>query len=401
MSTQDQPHRRVRTRRIGALSTALLAICAALAATVPAGALAAPPTIKAVKPAQGSESGGTQVKIKGANLATATSVKFGSVEASYEAKPSGTLITAIAPPGVGTVNVTVTTPEGTTPAGPKDEFSYVAVGPPVVKSVTPKKSPVIGGKKFTVKGANFGGATAVDFGGKPATSFTVKSESLIVGVTPRGAGLVDVRVTTPEGTSAIEPGDEFEYLETGTIQVHEISPTQGPAVGGTEVTISGENFADVLSVQFGEDSVPFTALGEKEITAISPASTVEILHVTVTTFYGTTGDFYCHREEGCHESDRFRVVEPTVTGVSPSHGPTAGGTPVTVTGSGFAVGTTRTTLQVNKVPASDVECSSISTCTFLAPPGKAGAQFVKAFVESDDPGGQTSQENPEAVFTYE
>jgi hypothetical protein len=84
------------------------------------------PTVTKVAPSRGYWGGGTIVTIKGKHLADASVVRFGS-EAS-PAPPtvlSDTAITAIAPKGpVGTVDVTVTTPGGTSAVSKKDHFLY-------------------------------------------------------------------------------------------------------------------------------------------------------------------------------------------------------------------------------------------------------------------------------------
>ena len=50
--------------------------------------------------------------------------------------------------------------------------------------------------------SSFLGASAVAFGSAYATSFTVASDTELLAVAPAGTGSVDVRVTTPSGTSA-------------------------------------------------------------------------------------------------------------------------------------------------------------------------------------------------------
>ena len=65
---------------------------------------------------------------------------------------------------------------------------------------------------MTITGTGFTGATAVDFGTTPATSFTVVSDTSITADSPAGTGTVDVTVTTPGGTSATSPADQFTYV---------------------------------------------------------------------------------------------------------------------------------------------------------------------------------------------
>jgi hypothetical protein len=58
---------------------------------------------------------------------------------------------------------------------------------------------------------------------------------------------------------------------------------------------------------------------------------------------------------------------PTVTAVSPDNGPTAGGTTVTVTGSGFVEGST--SVAFGTTPATAVTVTSDTTLTATSPPG--------------------------------
>jgi len=66
---------------------------------------------------------GTNVVLQGAGVSTAKTVNFGSQEVTPEVK-SPTEVVAEAPPGSGTVPVTVSTSEGTTHETPSDQFTY-------------------------------------------------------------------------------------------------------------------------------------------------------------------------------------------------------------------------------------------------------------------------------------
>jgi hypothetical protein len=64
----------------------------------------------------------------------------------------------------------------------------------------------------TITGTDLTGASAVAFGSTPAASFTVVNSTTITAVSPaRPAGIVDVRVTTPGGQSAVNAGDTFKF----------------------------------------------------------------------------------------------------------------------------------------------------------------------------------------------
>jgi IPT/TIG domain len=82
------------------------------------------PTVTEMTPKTGPETGGTEVTITGTNFTTASSVSFGATPASMVKVNSAESITAVSPPGTGTVSVTVKTAGGTSASIPADEFTY-------------------------------------------------------------------------------------------------------------------------------------------------------------------------------------------------------------------------------------------------------------------------------------
>ena len=65
--------------------------------------------------------------------------------------------------------------------------------------------------------------------------------------------------------------------------------------------------------------------------------------------------------------------------MTPSSGPTAGGTSVTVTGTGFALGSA-TTFKFGRTKAASVSCASSTSCTVVSPAHEAGTVDVIATV---------------------
>lgn len=83
------------------------------------------PRVTSVSPSEGPTTGGTTVTITGRRLAEATAVDFGAAAASSFTVVSPTEVTAVSPPhAAGTVDVTVTTPSGTSAVTAKDHFTY-------------------------------------------------------------------------------------------------------------------------------------------------------------------------------------------------------------------------------------------------------------------------------------
>jgi hypothetical protein len=110
-----------------------------------------------------------------------------------------------------------------------------------------------------------------------------------------------------------------------------ISPTFGPATGGTAVTIFGDAFTAATKVYFGTTAAASVTInGDTSITAVTPAESPATVDVTVVSPGGTSFT---------SSNDQFTLYgRPSVTGVSPNRGPLSGGYWVTVTGTHF-VGT--------------------------------------------------------------
>jgi hypothetical protein len=135
-------------------------------------------------------------------------------------------ITAVAPGGTGVVDVTVTNRGGTSASSSADRFTYVPKAPaPKVKSVAPAAGPAAGRISVTIGGSGFVGVTAVRFDGVAAAVFTTESPSSLTAVSPpASAGMADVTVTTPNGTSAVSLYDRFKF---GPPKVTSVSPASG------------------------------------------------------------------------------------------------------------------------------------------------------------------------------
>jgi hypothetical protein len=169
------------------------------------------PTVTEVSPAAGPLSGGRRVTLRGTHFTGTTAVKFGSTSARRVRVLSATKLTVRTPPrAAGTVHVRVTTPSGTSPAVAADRYSYLKA--PTVGSVSPRSGPARGGGTITVTGTHFTADAKVTFGSTRGTHLTVQSSRrLTVRAPSHTAGTVDLRVTTPGGTSARVKADRYTY----------------------------------------------------------------------------------------------------------------------------------------------------------------------------------------------
>ncbi len=92
------------------------------------------PTVTGVQPNFGPTAGGTQVTITGTNFVGVTGVDFGQTAATNVKVESETKITATAPAGSSTVDVTVTAAGGASARGSADTFAYESTAPPIQSS---------------------------------------------------------------------------------------------------------------------------------------------------------------------------------------------------------------------------------------------------------------------------
>ena len=77
--------------------------------------------------------------------------------------------------------------------------------------------------------------------------------------------------------------------------------------------------------------------------------------------------------------DTYEFV-PTIIALRPNSGSTAGGTSVTVTGTGFGLGTKATVFKFGSTAAASVNCVSSTECTLVSPAHAAGKVTVRATV---------------------
>jgi hypothetical protein len=343
--------------------------------------VASGPVVSSISPTSGPAIGGTTVTIVGNGFTGANKVLFGTATSTF-AVNSDTQITAVSPAGNGTVHVMVITPTGPSATSTADRFTYQII--PKIMSISPTSGPAAGGTTVTIRGEGLTGASQVLFGTVPARSFTVNSATQITAVSPAGSGTVDVMVSTPAGTSATSAADRFTYVPTPAPVpfIQSISPTSGPAAGGTTVTITGTNFNGATKVQFGSTVVSFTLTSATQITVKSPGGSGTV-DVRVTTPAGTSAP---------NSTDRFTYVPtPTVTGISPTAGPIAGKTSVIIRGAGF----TGATKVLFGTTAASFRLNSPTQITAVSPAGTAGTVDVKVIT----PGG-TSATSIADRFTY-
>jgi hypothetical protein len=278
-------------------------------------------------------------------------------------------------------------------SAPSQEVSTFIPLPPTITAVTPNAGSYVGGTAVTITGTNFRSGATVWFGWVRAASTVVVSGTTITAVTAASpGGLVDVRVTNPDGLSAIRPA-AFLFADT-RVTVASVLPGAGPVGGGTAVTITGKNFVAGSVVRFGGvAATSVTVQSPTSIVAVTPARPVGSVAVSVAAPNGETGSL----------ANGFTYVTgaPTVAAIAPATGSKAGGTAVTITGTNFSAGAA---VSLGGRPATNVVVVSATRITAVSGPAPAVAngadpalpQVVNVVVtNSDGQSGQRAQ-----AFTY-
>jgi hypothetical protein len=181
-------------------------------------------------------------------------------------------------------------------------------------------------------------------------------------------------------------------------------PSPNTPISGTHGTVRGKdngNFLEAIGSSLVDNSfsVPgATGCGGALSFLIDPIINVDI------GLPAAAGSNTAIMESSLEQGNTDYVLQywptPTITNISPNTGPKAGGTLVTVTGTGFGPGSAVTAFKFGKVLGTSVNCISNTTCTVVAPTDsakKAGPVDVGVTVHN-----KTSKKNPPAdQFTYE
>lgn len=331
------------------------------------------PTVSAVVPGQGSYLGGTAITITGTGFLAGAGVTIGGTAATGITVVSATQITATTPAGVvgaAVVRVTNTDGQAGTLGG---AFTYLGP-PPMVASVSPVSGTSLGDTLITITGTDLVSGATVSVGGVAATNVTWVSSVQLTAKTPaRTAGAATIVVTNPDAQTGSLPAG-YAYTAATPPTVTGLSPATGSTGGGTVLTITGNGFANGATVSIGGAAATGVAvLSATSITARAPAGAAGLASVVVTnpdTQSGTYAGGYTY----------VSSATPTVTSVSPSGGPVAGGVGVTITGTGFNAGAT---VVFGSTALTGVTVVNSTTITATAPAGSAETKAVVTVTNTD------------------
>lgn len=180
-----------------------------------------PPSLSSFTPIGGGA--GTMVEINGSNFTNATAVTFNGVAAAGFTVTNNSVLSAIAPAGVSSGAISVTTPGGTATS------ANLFFAPPTISSFTPTQG--LAGTNVTVTGVNFTNATAVLFNGVAAANFKVTNNTTLSAVVPSGASTGPITVEGPGGTNSSAANFTLDSTDVGV----SVTDTPNPVFIGSNL----------------------------------------------------------------------------------------------------------------------------------------------------------------------
>lgn len=323
--------------------------------------------------------------IRGFGFQEDATVTVGSLPTRFTATVvDPTLIQIDVPVNVaGTYEVVVRNPDGTELR--KNGLRYMLypslVSCGTVKPITPETGSVTGGTPIVIRGNNFQPGAAVTVGATLATNVNYVSPTEIHAVTPPGrSGHADVLVINPDGTftSTQDRCGAFTYRGLTPV-ISSMTPTTIRANAEIPLTFTGTNFTGARpAVRISSGSMNFIqdsrVVNDTTMTAISPLMAPGLANIIA-----TSDPFNA-------DSNVVRLNVIPEESVTPNHGPTSGGTELTIRGLGFQPGA-RVFLRDGEELTNVVVVDS-TTITGTTPP-KSLAQGGQRGVTVINPNGQS------------
>jgi len=215
-----------------------------------------------------------------------------------------------------------------------------------------------------------------------------------------GARVVLFAVTVPLlglmcsgcGQGVLQSGENPDSANGGAVsgrlipKVDTITPNQGPAAGGTRVTITGGPFyedqsADQIGVLFGAHAaVDPIVVNSRMITAFAPPQASGLVDVTVITDAGqvTVLGAFTYTDAAVGGVANTEPGQVDIADISPAQGPIDGGTLVTIDGDNFSPDTL---VRFDGIVADSITVLSSQLLTATTPPHAAGAVDVQVLSE--------------------
>ncbi|XP_050416785.2 fibrocystin-L [Patella vulgata] len=343
-----------------------------------------PATISSLDPVQGSINGGLLLKINGNGFSPInTTVSIDGSDCPVMNVTFSLVVCSTPAHAVGSTNVIVTSE---TVSYTSQTFTYASGASPAVTSINPTQGTAT--NTLTITGTGFSSTmedNSVTINNVPCvvTAASTTSIACTLGDVSSGAYPVVVNVA---GFGFSDSNTQFTYEMTFST----ISPSTGSSSGGQSVTLSGSGFVRgsmtvtvcgqpcSLQSTAQQTSTSYVCLTPPATGTVTATTQCDVV-ATVNTITQTLSNGYTYDAS----------LTPEITGVSPARGGTAGGTTLTITGTGFGttVGDVSVTIDsavcnVTTVSATQIVC--------VTGPSKPSDTKVTVEIQGSGIGKQTS-----------
>lgn len=407
-------------------STTLVVACLVLSGAFAIPVIRAASVIESINPPSGTTNGGTFLNITGTGFAPGAAVQFvnGATAVTLtRIVVHSAYITAMAPPHPpGPVDIRIMNPDGSS-AALAASFTYTEAAAPTITGYAPTFGPSDGGTQLVINGSGFStnppprvvlradspasaAGTLLNLSVQSVTNNTIlatmpAAASTVGSLQQVSTGTIDV--FNPDGDSATSQLP-FTFVPQAAPILTAITPNSGPSNGGTPAIITGQGFWPGAQVFFTSAGSPLpkaaTLVGFGSPTQLvittpplPPSNSPAIVQVVNPDGQSTVFGLPYQAIQDVKAADgSFQVFT-----VSPSQGPTTGGTPVVIRGTGFASGPGL------KVSFGDTEATQVrfisSTQLSAITPACSGSTTVCSNLSVINPDGSPSAVGV-GLFTY-
>ncbi|MCA2960839.1 MAG: IPT/TIG domain-containing protein, partial [Silvanigrellales bacterium] len=341
-----------------------------------------PPSLSSVAPTAIDIAGGATLTLRGSGFLAGITVTVGATPCTSVVVSASDTLTCTAPAlSAGAKNIIASNTDG---QAVTLTSAVTYRGPaPTISAIFPTNGRLAGATSITVSGTGFVTGATVSIGGLPCTSVVVGSATSLTCTTAANsaAGAAIVAITNADGQSFYLPSG-FTYNALPGIS--SVSPARSPLAGGLRITLSGSGFLPGATVTVGGAGCTSVAVNTpSSLQCTTPAGgtgTADVVLTNLDTQSATLSQGY-----------RYDAA-PTLASLSPTSGPSNGGTTLTVNGTGFQVGAT---VLVDGALCTQTDVLSSTRILCLTPVSPTGLGAKNLTVTNPD-----AQISGTSAFTY-
>ena len=265
--------------------------------------------------------GGVLINVTGTGFSTA-SVAPATVYIGASICPvvqqSNLWVTCTLPAGGGTVSVIASV------VGLNSSSFSFSYDPPSLYSLSPSVGATVGGSVLSLWGLNFGSSPTATVNGVNCNVTGPHNNTFMMCVVPNGSGSSNA-VIVSSGGGLYTTAQYYAYYPP---VITAISPIQGASAGGYNLTVTGGNFSMATTLTF----VVVNGI------SVSPTYQTDTTLVITMPQYSNLFTVYpvvLANGQSSSQQVAFMYLGASITSVSPTTGPTAGGTLMRINGTNF------------------------------------------------------------------